>query len=84
MDNQKAIVAQPFPTEVALEAGKTYAWCTCGHSLKQPMCDGAHKTIEDLPFKSHRFEVPTTGNYWLCQCKQTKTPPFCDGSHKQL
>ena len=35
-----------IPTEV--EAGKTYFYCTCGRSTKQPFCDGKHKVkIED-------------------------------------
>lgn len=83
--------AQLFPVEVTLEAGKTYAWCTCGLSEKQPFCDGAHKqtwyeengeTI--MPFKSLKFTSEKDESVWLCQCKQTKNAPFCDGSHKQL
>ena len=35
--------------------GKSYFWCTCGKSLKQPFCDGSHKGTEftghDLPIK---------------------------------
>ena len=23
--------------------GKSYFWCTCGISSKQPFCDGSHK-----------------------------------------
>ena len=30
------------PIKVALEAGKTYAYCTCGPSANQPFCDGKH------------------------------------------
>jgi CDGSH-type Zn-finger protein len=33
------------PCCVTVEAGKTYAWCTCGLSEKQPFCDGRHKKI---------------------------------------
>ena len=32
-----------IPTEV--EAGKTYWYCTCGRSSKQPFCDGKHKVL---------------------------------------
>ncbi len=29
------------PIKVAVEAGKTYYWCTCGMSKNQPFCDGS-------------------------------------------
>ena len=32
---------RPYQTEV--EEGKTYYWCACGLSKKQPYCDGSHK-----------------------------------------
>ena len=28
------------PIRVAVEAGKSYWWCACGKSQKQPFCDG--------------------------------------------
>ena len=72
------------PTSIQVEKGKTYAWCTCGHSETNPLCDGAHKQIEDLPFKSLKFTAEEDGEVWLCNCKHSKNPPFCDGSHKNL
>ena len=39
------IVAQKAPYGVEVEAGKTYYWCTCGRSAKQPFCDGTHKGL---------------------------------------
>jgi len=30
------------PQKVTLEAGKKYAWCSCGLSENQPFCDGSH------------------------------------------
>ena len=30
------------PIGVDVEAGKSYWWCSCGKSAKQPFCDGAH------------------------------------------
>lgn len=84
-------VAKCEPTGVQVEAGKTYAWCTCGLSSKQPLCDGQHKqswTEENgetlMPWKSLKFTAEETGEVWLCNCKQTKNPPFCDGSHKMV
>ena len=68
------------PYEVQLEADKIYHWCTCGLSLKQPFCDGAHKGTEK---KSLHFTESTSQTQYLCGCKQTKNPPYCDGSHNQ-
>ncbi|MDH3663506.1 MAG: CDGSH iron-sulfur domain-containing protein, partial [Alphaproteobacteria bacterium] len=45
----EAVVAQKAPYAVELEAGKTYAWCRCGRSQKQPFCDGSHKTTSLEP-----------------------------------
>ena len=28
---------------VDVEEGKSYYWCSCGKSSKQPFCDGSHK-----------------------------------------
>ena len=74
-------VAQKAPFGVTLEAGKSYAWCACGRSTKQPFCDGAHKGSEFRPivFKAEKDE-----EVWLCGCKQTKSGPYCDGTHNGL
>uniref|UniRef100_A0A7M4E1V9 Iron-binding zinc finger CDGSH type domain-containing protein n=1 Tax=Crocodylus porosus TaxID=8502 RepID=A0A7M4E1V9_CROPO len=78
---QPAIAAK-HPYQVDLEAGKLYAWCACGHSKKQPFCDGSHKkatpSITPLRFK---LDEPKTA--WLCGCKHTQSPPYCDGTHKE-
>jgi CDGSH-type Zn-finger protein len=81
---EKPIVAKKFPQSVQVEKNKNYAWCTCGHSEKQPFCDGKHKTIEGLPFKPMVVQFEEDKEVWFCQCKQSKNPPFCDGSHKDL
>ena len=39
------IIAAKAPIAVAVEAGKTYWWCACGKSAKQPFCDGSHKKL---------------------------------------
>ena len=67
------------PLAVELEAGKKYAWCTCGLSVSQPFCDGKHKGSGMAP---NVFTVEKTETKYLCACKQTKNGPFCDGSHK--
>ena len=38
----KGLIAKKEPAGLTLEAGKTYAWCACGLSQKQPFCDGSH------------------------------------------
>jgi CDGSH iron-sulfur domain-containing protein 3 len=78
-DNGFIAENEPYPVEV--EAGKTYFWCTCGRSAKQPLCDGGHDGTDKrpLPFKAESAETK-----YFCGCKQTKTPPFCDGAHKAL
>lgn len=77
----EAIVAQKGPFAVELEAGRSYAWCRCGRSAKQPFCDGAHKTTTLTPVM---FKAEQAGTAYLCGCKTTKDQPFCDGSHNQL
>ncbi|MCL4188834.1 MAG: CDGSH iron-sulfur domain-containing protein [Rhodobacteraceae bacterium] len=71
--------AAPFPAEV--EAGRTYAWCACGRSGRQPFCDGSHKGTAFTPL---RWTADTDGRRFFCGCKATATPPFCDGSHRRL
>ncbi|XP_041258255.1 CDGSH iron-sulfur domain-containing protein 3, mitochondrial [Onychostruthus taczanowskii] len=70
---------EPFPVE--LQAGKTYGWCACGHSKRQPFCDGAHKK-EAPGLSSLRFTPSRSGPALLCGCKRTRSPPYCDGSHR--
>ncbi|XP_068027369.1 LOW QUALITY PROTEIN: CDGSH iron-sulfur domain-containing protein 3, mitochondrial-like [Melanerpes formicivorus] len=76
------VIAAKEPFAVELKAGKKYAWCSCGHSEKQPFCDGAHKKA--APGASPlRFTAEEDGTAWLCGCKRTRTPPYCDGTHKE-
>ena len=77
----EAIIAAKEPAGVELEADKAYFWCTCGKSVKQPFCDGAHKGGDFLP---QRFKPGAAGKVSICQCKQTKNGPYCDGSHNDL
>lgn len=79
MDLPKVAAKNPIPVE--LEEGKTYAWCTCGLSDKQPWCNGAHRGTEFVPQK---FVAEETKTAYMCQCKATKNPGFCDGAHKAL
>jgi len=75
------IIAQkaPFPVEVV--SGKTYFWCACGKSSKQPFCDGSHKGSEFNPIK---FTAEEDKKLFFCGCKQSAKAPFCDGTHSKL
>ena len=74
-------IAAKNPIPVELEAGKTYAWCSCGNSSKQPFCDGSHKGSDFTPTM---FKAEESKTAHLCQCKHTNNAPFCDGSHSKL
>ncbi len=74
-------IAAKEPLQVQLEAGKTYAWCTCGESGNQPWCDGSHKGSDFAP---NVFRAEESKTAYMCQCKHTGNPGFCDGSHKDL
>ncbi|KAJ1135398.1 hypothetical protein NDU88_001838 [Pleurodeles waltl] len=75
------VIAAKHPFQVDLTAEKRYAWCACGHSKKQPFCDGSHKKASPS-FSPLRFVVEESKTVWLCGCKQTKNQPYCDGTHK--
>lgn len=80
-DQIRPQVADTRPVAVVLEQGKTYYWCACGKSAKQPFCDGAH---QGSTFTPRPFAPETSGEAHLCMCKMTKNPPYCDGSHTAL
>ena len=76
------VTTQKNPFKVKVEKGKTYSWCTCGLSQKQPFCDGSHK--KEGKFKSLKYFAEEAAEVFFCCCKKTKRPPFCDGSHSKL
>jgi CDGSH-type Zn-finger protein len=75
------VVAGTAPIGVDVEAGKSYWWCTCGKSSKQPFCDGSHKGSEFAP---QQYTADASKTVYFCVCKATKNAPLCDGSHKSL
>ena len=81
VDLPEPVVADRKPKLVTLEAGRTYLWCSCGRSQKQPFCDGSHRGTGYEPV---RFNARRGGDYLLCACKHTRRGPWCDGSHNNL
>ena len=39
------------PIGVDVVEGKSYYWCTCGKSSRQPFCDGSHKGSAFAPLQ---------------------------------
>jgi CDGSH-type Zn-finger protein len=74
-------IPQKSPLPVLVEAGKTYYWCSCGHSKSQPFCDGAHKGSAFAPVP---YKAEANGTIYFCACKHSKKGALCDGSHKAL
>ena len=75
-------MSQKTPYKVKVEKGKTYFWCSCGSSSKQPFCDGSH--AKGGKFKPIKFVVTESKDVFLCGCKATKRQPYCDGSHSRF
>lgn len=76
------VVARPKPCLVTVKAGRTYFWCSCGRSAKQPFCDGSHQGTQFNPVK---FTAGAQDEeLLLCGCKHTGNRPFCDGAHTNL
>lgn len=74
-------IYQKEPSKIELKEGKNYAWCSCGLSKRQPLCDGSHQGTKMSPTI---FKVEETKEYFLCNCKHTKDHPFCDGTHHKI
>jgi mannose-6-phosphate isomerase-like protein (cupin superfamily)/CDGSH-type Zn-finger protein len=76
------VVAGTKPIYCELEADRTYLWCACGLSKKQPFCDGSHRgtSIEPIAYKG-RIDGEEV---LFCTCKKTGNGPHCDGSHNDI
>ncbi len=74
-------IAQRAPFKMEVEAGKSYFWCACGKSNKQPLCDGSHADTSILPVK---YTTESSGAVFFCGCKHSDKKPLCDGTHKKL
>lgn len=75
------IIAQKSPLPIEVEEGKSYFWCSCGKSSKQPFCDGSHKGSEFAPIK---YTAEASKKVFFCGCKHSAKQPLCDGTHKGL
>ncbi len=74
--------AQKAPFVVDEQPGRK-AWCACGHSGKQPYCDGAHAR-NNTGMSPVVVEVAEGKKIAWCGCKHSKNKPYCDGSHRTL
>lgn len=79
--SEQPVVAGKASIPIEVVEGKTYYWCTCGKSSKQPLCDGSHKGGSFSPMA---WTAATTGTVRMCACKATGKAPLCDGTHKTL
>ena len=75
------VIANKAPIAVDVEAGKSYFWCACGRSKKQPFCDGSH---ESTGFQPVKWTADASGRKFFCACKRTSGQPLCDGTHNSL
>ena len=78
---EKLTTIQNSPFKVMVEKYKTYFWCSCGLSNKQPFCDGSHK--KDQKYKPVKYIAEEKKEVFFCGCKKTQHQPFCDGSHSK-
>ena len=77
----EAVITQKSPYLEGVIEGKTYYWCSCGQSEKQPFCDGSHK---GTTFNPVSFKATETKEMYFCGCKASLNQPFCDGTHNSL
>ena len=76
---EKPACPQKNPYKIRVEKDKSYFWCSCGLSQKQPFCDGGHKKAGI--FQPVKYLANSDKEVFFCGCKITKHKPFCDNSH---
>lgn len=69
------------PYEVELEKGKMYFICVCGHSRRQPYCDGSHARTK---FRPVPFVPTETRVHLVCDCKYREGEGCARGLHPEL
>ena len=65
---------QKSPYKVIIEKGKTYFWCACGLSQKQPFCDGTHK--KEGKFKSIKYIAEERKEIFFLRVQDDETSTF--------
>ncbi len=77
-----ATIASTKPYYKQLKKGRTYLWCSCGLSKRQPFCDGRHTgtSFEPISYTA----AADNEEVLFCGCKKTCEQPFCDGSHNNI
>ena len=78
----KAQRAGDAPIAVDVEKDKSYYWCSCGKSAKQPLCDGSHKGYRIYTSGLYKAEETKKSVFLCMQSKQTISH-LCDGSHNK-
>ena len=58
---------------VDVEQGKSYYWCSCGKSSKQPFCDGSHKGTE---FNTFVYKAELTKIFFFTLVNKLINNPF--------
>ena len=81
MTDETPIIAQKTPFAVAVDAGKSYWYCTCGKTESQPFCDEKHKgtIFRPVEYKAEQDEI-----VYFCGCRHSANGVTCDGTHESL
>lgn len=78
---KKTGVAQKALDALDVASSKTYSWCTCGCSARQPCCDVSDQGTDLDPAT---FTAEKSGTVYLFGCKRTRSQPFCDRTDQEL
>jgi len=88
MQKTLPVISQKFSYKFSVKKGQKYAWCSCGLSKKQPLCDGAHREYKnengEPTMRPIIFEAKEDGVLSLCGCKKSQNGFLCDGMHRNL